>query len=496
MRAYPAPAPLFTAAPQVVGLDEYTQNRLDDLVTVWSKRRWRNQVRQQYLDLKRPVESLGISVPEEIAEGLEIVVDWPEKAVYSLANLCQWDGVISADGKDDPFDLDGVLTQNRFDVEIPQTIASELTDSCAFISTLHGRPGTDDPEVVIMSHSAAWATGIWDRRTRSLSSALTIDEVDDLERPTQMTIYLPDEWVVIEAPNGNASGTWAIIDHRLHGLNRVPVELLPFRPTLDRPFGRSRINRRVMTITDRAVRAALRMDVSSEIYTAPGLLLRGISEEAWQDIAKSWTWKLGTVKAVTRDEDGTYPEATQLPQQTMQPFIDQMRELAAEFSGASNVPLSDLGIVQDNPSSAEAMATAKENLVIEATNANKINGYALARVYQNIVMLRDGAGEVSDELSGVSTRWRNPSMPSIVSQSDAMVKQISAIPDLAKTDVALEQMGYTSEDIVRIKAQIKTAKAREALDALVSGVNQNAQQPPQQPPQAQQQAAQTPAEEE
>ena len=54
-------------------------------------------------------------------------------------------------------------------------------------------------------------------------------------------------------------------------------------------------------------------------------------------------------------------------------------------------------------------------------------------------------------------------MPSIVSQSDAMVKQISAIPELAETDVALEEMGYTAEQIMRIRSQIRRAKASESM---------------------------------
>jgi hypothetical protein len=471
--------------PQVLGLDVYSQNRLDDLVEQWSRRRARNLIRAQYLEMKRPVENLGISVPQEIADGLEIVVDWPEKAVYSLANMCQWDGVTSPDGQSDPFELDDLLRANRFDVELPEAIASELSYSVSFISTTPGDVQSGEPEVLIMMHSAAWSTALWDRRRRGLSAALTINDADDYARPTEMTMFLPGEAVTMRKLND----TWAVTDRRLPGVDRVPVEPLAFRPSLDRPFGRSRINRRVMTITDRAVRAALRMDVSSELYTAPGLLLRGITEEAWADISKSWTWKLGAVKGITRDEDGNLPEATNLPQQTMQPFTDQMRELAAEFSGATNIPLSDLGIVQDNPSSAEAMATAKENLVIEATNANRVNGHALARIYQNAVMIRDGQG-MTDDLAAIGSRWRNPAMPSIVSQSDAMVKQISAIPDLAKTDVALEELGYTKEEIARIRSQIRTANARDALAALTRPA---APTPPATPgqPQLQQQAAQT-----
>lgn len=458
--ANPVETPVYFGPPQIDSLDTVNQNLIDDLVTVWARKRPRNHMRQMYMDMKVAIHNLGISLPAELADSLEIVVGWPEKAVYGLSNLCQWDGVVSPDGADDPFELDAILHANRFDVELPQAIASEMTHSVAFISTTRGDVQAGEPEVITMPHSAQWSSALWDRRTRSLRAALTIDDVDELGRPIALTLFTP----LATIQCAQAGGTWGMRRVIEHGLRRVPVEPLPFRPTLDRPFGRSRISRAVMTITDRAVRAALRMDVSSEIYTAPGILLRGISEDAWDSISKSWTWKLGTVKGITRDENGETPEVTTLPQQSMQPYTEQIRELATEFAGVTSIPVSMLGVVQDNPSSAEAIYAAKEELVIEAGNANRVNGYALNRVYQNVVMLRDGMTEVSDELSRISTRWRNPAMPSVVSQSDAMVKQISAIPDLAQTDVALEELGYTDEQIRRIRAQIKTAQSGSLLD--------------------------------
>ena len=50
----------------------------------------------------------------------------------------------------------------------------------------------------------------------------------------------------------------------------------------------------------------------------------------------------------------------------MQPHIDYMRSLAARFSGETNVPLSELGMVTDNPASAEAVYAAKESMIVDA----------------------------------------------------------------------------------------------------------------------------------
>lgn len=453
-------------APRVYGLPDDLQEKLGLLVQQWSVKRPRNFLRQSYVDMKIDVKNLGISIPDEVARDLEVVSGWPEKAVHVLSSRCVWDGVVAASGEEDPYGLERVLHENRFDVELPQAISSELTHSVAFISTTPGDVYSGESEVVILPHSAQWATALWDRSRRCLSYGLVINELDKAGNPARLTLLTPFEAIVCE----NRGRGWFVADVRTHGLSRVPMEALTFRPSLDRPFGRSRITRAVMTITDRAIRAALRMDISSELYTAPGLLLRGVSEEAWEEISKSWTWQMGAVKGLTPDESGESPDVSVIPQQSMLPYTEQIRSLATEFAGVTSLPVSSLGIVQDNPASADAIYAAKEELVVEATNTNRVNGYALSRVYQNVVNLMHG--DVANPLS-FSTRWRNPAMPSIVSQADAMVKQISAIPELAYTDVALEEFGYTGEQISRIRSQIRKAQGNILVDQILNGSGEN-----------------------
>lgn len=454
----PAIAPMLFGPPQVQGMDVSTQNQLDKLVHHWALKHPRNLMRQAYMDAKVLVKNIGIAVSDDMAKDVESVCGWPEKAVYALANMCMWDGVTSPDGAENPFEVQHILDDNRFDVELPQAIVSSMAKAVVFESVTPGDVASGEPPVIIMSHSADWASALWDRRRRAVSAAMLINDADDLGRPTVLTVLTPTEAVVCETHGGG----WFVSDVRKHGLSRVPVEALPFRPSLERPFGRSRLSRPILSITDRAIRAALRMDISSELFTVPGLLLNGITEEQWEEVSK-WKWRIGAVKGLSRDEQGDVANVNTLPQVAPTPHVEQLRELAAEFAGVASIPLSSLGIVQDNPASADAIYAAKEELVIEAHNANIVYGYALNRIYQNAIMIRDGLSEMSEELRNLATRWRNPAMPSIVSQSDAMVKQISAIPELAETDVALEEMGYTAEQIMRIRSQIRRAKASESM---------------------------------
>ncbi len=454
---------LFTA-PSVVGLPDDLQATLNTLVNTWQARYPGNARRQSYLDCKVFVESLNIALPREIARDLHIVSTWPEKAVFSLTSRCHWDGVVAPDGSEDPYGLSSILEENRFATEIGQAIASAATHGVAFLATLPGDVSAGDPPVLVLPYSAMTAAALWDRRRRGISAGLLINDVDYLGRPTELILLTPQVMVSM-APLGDQG--WFVTGHVEHHLNRTPMEALVYRGNLDRPLGRSRLTDGVLSIVDRAVRASMRMDLSSELFTAPGLLLRGVDEATFDKIKRSWSWQLGSVKGLSRDEDGDIPEVDTIPQQSMQPYVDQLRELAQELAGALSLPVGSLGIVQDNPSSADAIYAAREELVTEASDFNDANSYALNRVYRNIIMLRDGW--LPDDAARISTHWRNPARPSIVSQSDAMIKQIQAIPEIGKTDVALEELGYTRQQIMRMRAQIEQSHGRDNLDAILRG---------------------------
>lgn len=454
--------PVSFSAPVVPGLTPAEQAALAQLVELWRVKQPRNRLRQAYLDgVVRP-DNLNISVPDDMVDQLGAVIGWPRKVVFGLSDLLIWDGVTSATGSDNPFEIDDLLASTGFELEIAQTIPSSLTHSVAFLTLRKGVEAAGEPPVIIQGHSADWAAGLWDRVRRRLSYGLTIDDIDDAGRPTRFTLYTADSTYVVEV---NTASAWRIIHAELHGMGAPMMEALPFEPSLDRPLGRSRISRDVMSITQRAMRTVLREELATELFTAPGILLSGVDSDLIDDL-RSWDWKLGTIKTISSGEEPEGPKVTLLPQQSAQPFTEQMRALATELSGVSSLPVSSLGVIQDNPSSAEALYAAKEELVIKAKNAQRVFDAALNRVYAHAVMMRDGLDEMTQELRSLATRWGDPAHPSIVSQSDAIVKQISALPWLAESPVVLEELGYSGSQIARLMSDKRRAEASGLLDRL------------------------------
>lgn len=443
----------------VSNLPDYEQSKLNELFGVWYDKRPRNVLRSVYYDGKAPLKDAGISIPPKMKR-ISAVLDWPGKGVRALAHRNIFDSYVGQ--ADDPFALSELLTVNRFDVELPQAIVSAYKHSCSFLTVAPGDTASGEPDVVIMPRSAEWTAATWDSRRRMVASALAIHAVDDKGKPTEFTMYLPDSVISIEK-----KARVYVADFRPNPLGEVLVEPLAYDPQVDRPFGRSRISRSAMSITDRAVRSIVRQETTAEFFSSPQRWVMGADKDAFDGAdADRWSAIMGRVLAFSKDEDGGTPTVGQFPQMSMQPHTDMLRQVASEFAAEMNMPVSALGIVQDNPASAEAMYAANENLVIEAQYQNKVFTPALLGVARKAIMLRDGFTVPTTEMLALQVKWANPSMPSPVSASDALVKLATVFPWIGESPVALEMAGFTSADITRLLSDKQRANGSAVLSRL------------------------------
>lgn len=442
------------------------QNTFDTLWNKFQSKLPRNRLRSIYYDTKNPLKDLGISIPPQL-RNVETALGWPAKGVNVLARRCNFDDFVVPGQQDDPFGLAKIQAENGLDVLIPQGITSSLVHATAFVATTQGDVQSGEPEVLQTVRSALSGTGIWDARRRGLSSYLAIVDADENDQPTHFLMYLPGRVLTLV----KTGSSWRVFEQR-NRLNRVPVEAMVYQPELERPFGHSRISRTVMSLTDQAVRAMLRAEVSAEFYSSPQRWLMGANEEAFKNADGStlnkWQAVMGRFMAIGADDEGNVPSVGQFPQMSMEPHLAHLRQIAQNFASDQNLPISSLGIVQDNPASAEAIFAAKEELVVEAEGANRVFGTALVKSALNAIMLRDGLSEPTDEMYRLRAKFRDPATPSKSSAADAVVKQISALPWMADSDVALEQLGYDETTIERLRIDRQRAGASNRVAALVT----------------------------
>lgn len=418
----------------------------------------RNVVRSAYFDGKMPLKPTG-NIPQEAMQRIQAVSDWPEKAVSALAERSVFEGFVTPGGLQDPFDLGGILDANRFDLELPQAITSAYKHSCSFITTALGDVQAGEPEVVVMARSAEWSTAMWDKRRRTVSAALTLKDWDSSGQPSSMDVFLPD---VVLSMTKRPSGSW-VTERRSNALGEVLVEPLAYDPQIDRPFGRSRISRPVMNITDHALSTIVRTEISADFYAAPRMMALGVTKDAFA--SGKWEAAIDRWFAITKDEDGDVPTVQQFPQMTMQPLTDLYRMYATQFSGATGVPVANLGIVTDNPPSAEALFADDRRLVNTAKRQNRIMASSLRRVAQKIVRLRDGSA-LTPELQQLDASWANPAFTSPTAAADALQKLSLVFPWLSESEVALEFAGFSQTEITRLLSDKRRAQTTNALSAL------------------------------
>ena len=127
-----------------------------------------------------------------------------------------------------------------------------------------------------------------------------------------------------------------------------------------------------------------------------------------------------------------------------------------------------LGIIHDNPSSAEALRASMDNLIIEIESLNKTNGKALVNVARMALAIAGGKfiGELTDEERTITVHWEDPANPSIAAMSDAMVKQAAVAPGLVDSDVFWERLGYQEDERRRIKADMRQGRMADALNSM------------------------------
>lgn len=454
-------------APQVSGLDHYTQNILDEAWRQLMAKMPRNFVRLMYLDGKNKLKDLAVSIPPVLVDRLEIVSGWAEKAVTEPANRTVFDGMLTSDGNANPLELDEVLFANRFRSEFPQAVKSSMAQSCAFMSTTPGDVQAGEPAAMLMFHSALHATGLWDRRRRALSAGLLINDVDALGRPTLVTLILPEETLVMVC---GPTGRWYLERSIPNVLGHVGFRLLPLAPDLDRPFGRARIDRRVISLVDRAVRGGARFDVHSELFSAMKLLLFGADQSAFTDQAGNvipmWQWTMSRLNVIGRDTEGELPQLEQVRAESPEPHIAGLRQLASEFSGHTGVPLGSLGIAQDNPESADAKNVAREDIVFLVEQQHAYYGDELLRGFADLATIRDGRVPSVRDVLDIELQWRRPDRATRAADADAGMKQVQAA-GLGGTPSAMRMVGMTEHQVRQGESDLRRARSSEVIKGLL-----------------------------
>ena len=434
---------------------------LDELIGIWASRLWKNRLRRRYYDGENILKDLGIAIPPTLRD-IETVVGWPKKAVSAMASRSRFDGFTVGDD-DLQEQVNSIVARCNLKRKYKQACESELIAGCDFITLSKG--GQGEPPVIVVTHSAEDGAAKWTARLGRIECGMVIMHYSRDGAPDEVALYLDDATYHID---GRGSLT---VERMPHKMGRPLMEAMAYNPTESKPFGQSRITRAVRFITDSAVRESLRTEISAEFFTSPQKYLLGVDGDPFENKTR-WEAYIGNIFTVSKTEDGTTPSFGQLSQGSMQPHTDYMRSLAARFSGETNVPVSQLGVIHDNPSSAEAITQANEPLIMEVTDLNEGNNDSLVAVAKMALAIENDVRLSEYDDLAIAANFKNPLMPSIASQADAMVKIASVVPGFANTEVFWENLGFSEDMRQKVMQQMEANANATALQAIMAGSSQ------------------------
>lgn len=451
---------------RVPALSEDEQASLNELVLQWRAKRPRNNLRSAFYDMTNSERSLMSGQIPTVIRRRKFVLGWSAIAVDKLNRRCNLNGFYDAAGNNlDDLGLGDLVRQNRLMGEISRAGLSSLKHSVAFLVTTQGDTSIGEPDVLVNARDASTSTGIWNVRSRSMTSFLSITDMDDDGEPASMTMYLDNLNVSMVKENG----TWSV-DRRAH-IYGVPVDPLVYKADVDRPFGRSRISRSVMSIHMQALGAMIRADVNGEAYSLSRYVLLGATEEAFKnaDGSPKSTWEAAwdAVWAIGDDEGADQPRADvkRFSGESPEPQLAHLRMLAQMYSGETGIPIGELGFIGDaNPTSADALTVGKDDLFAEAEQTTDGWSPDLSSAMTRALTMLNGSVPANLDMR---QDWRNPRYVSRAAEADSTSKIIDKFPWLAETEVGLELAGLSPDQIQRALNERQVARGRQTLDRLI-----------------------------
>ena len=398
---------------------------------LFSKRN-RVRMRYRYYEMKNGIKDFKIAIPNEFKYVSE-TLGWCSKAVDSLA-----DRISFKEFENDNFNMNDIFNMNNKDILTDSAILGALIASCSFIYISQDEDGYPRLQVI----DAYDATGIIDPITNMMIEGYAVLERDEKYNILSDTYFTCEETVVFDYAG-----------HReIHVPNPARYCLLVpviHKPDAKRQFGHSRISRACIDLQQGALRTLRRSEVAAEFYSYPQKYILGTDSDA--DPMDKIRASISTMLQISRSEDGGgTPTVGQFAQQSMSPHIDQLKSFASLFAGETGLTLDDLGFVTDNPSSAEAIKAAHENLRLAARKAQKNFATSLINVGYLAASVRDGFGYYRNQIYETTVKYEplfEPDMSTLSLIGDGAIKINQAVPGYFNKDNLQDLTGIASSKL-------------------------------------------------
>lgn len=452
------------------GLLEQDRALVQALITEWQTHLSSNYTRLDYYMMHNPSKMLGIAVPPEVVSELESHCGWAKKAVDVMVEHSKFDGMATSEPEVTEL-LRRIFRRNDISGVYRKAATSALAQGfCAFFVTDDGTGRAQ-----ITARTATNCTGIWDEAQGRITAGMFVVRLrtnpdGTMSNDPDWLDVVTDHYVIrLQSPR---EGFWAA-SYEAHSLGRCPMFMAAYEPTLERPFGTSRITREVMSLVDEAVRTFIDESVAAAFAAAPQRYLLGTDGDPFSETTRYAAF-IGSIFNIDMTSEGTVPSYGQLPQPSMQPLSDHFRNLCGRMSAATGVHVSQFGMVHDQPASGDAIYMENEPLILKVQDWNHDAGHCLEQVACACLATEMGATyqEIEALSLDIMAQFKNPAMPTLSQMTDSAVKLASVAPWFPDTDLFWAMQGFSDDERVQLKRQKEEAERQQQLQNMLTQVSQ------------------------
>lgn len=404
------------------------------------------QLRQstEYYEASYRLKSIGISTPPEM-RCLTAAIGWPRMYVDSIEERLDIQSFRLAGSSKEIERLTEWWQVNGLDEESSMAHLDALIYSHAYVTI--AAPGEDDiPGIPIIRAEAP--TNMYaevDPRTRKVTHALRVYEVDAADETRRATLYQPNVTTFLK----QLGTTWQLDgDPVVHNLGVVPVVPLINRARLSDPDGRSEITPEIRSFTDAAGRTMMNLQAAAELMAVPQRVLFGVeAEDITGSGSRAEVMDAYLARILTLENEAG--KAFQFSAADLRNFTEVLDQLAKHVASYTGLPPQYLSFSSDNPASAEAIKSAESRLVKKCERKSRMFGGSWEQVMRIATKVMDG--DVPAEMNRLETVLADPATPTYASVADAVTKLYAGGLGVIPKERARIDLGYSDEERKEMK---------------------------------------------
>lgn len=324
------------------------------------------------------------------------------------------------------------------------------------------------PQVTV--ESAKQVAVLTDPGSRHVVAAVKRWE-DIPKRKTYAVMYEPDQITRLQADQAGAAAAngFKTVEVIANPLGVVPVVNLRNRDILYADFehpgswefdrGRSEIDD-LIPLVDGLNKTLADMLVASEYAARPRRWATGIEleerpvlDEDGNPIVVDGEPLTEAVNPIPEGNRAMISESDaakfgQLPGADLTGYENAVNVLLAQIMAVSALPAHYVGIMHDNPASADAIRSAEASLTARAEARQQMFGRSWEQVAKLMIAVRDGRDPAL--IDDIRVQWADAATRSTAQEADAVVKLYAA--GLLPARYALSKLGYSDDEIGKIAA--------------------------------------------